>query len=77
MIHSQEDSHQESVVRRSSRSSVFPKNFNDYVVDSKVKFGLEKIVRYSILSSENFCFVFELNKAVEPKTYKEAFKEQH
>ncbi|GJT35162.1 hypothetical protein Tco_0925581 [Tanacetum coccineum] len=29
-------------VRRSSRQSVFPKNYNDFVVESKVKYGLEK-----------------------------------
>ncbi|GJZ96463.1 ribonuclease H-like domain-containing protein, partial [Tanacetum coccineum] len=28
-------------VKRSSRQSVFPKNYNDYVVESKVKYGLE------------------------------------
>ncbi|GJW14879.1 ribonuclease H-like domain-containing protein [Tanacetum coccineum] len=28
--------------RRSSRTSVFPKNFNNFIVDSKVKYGLEK-----------------------------------
>nr|GEX05538.1 ribonuclease H-like domain-containing protein [Tanacetum cinerariifolium] len=29
-------------VRRSSRQSVFPKNYNDFVTESKVKYGLEK-----------------------------------
>nr|GEU39214.1 ribonuclease H-like domain-containing protein [Tanacetum cinerariifolium] len=29
-------------VRRSSRQSVFPRNYNDFVVESKVKYGLEK-----------------------------------
>nr|GEW42670.1 hypothetical protein [Tanacetum cinerariifolium] len=29
-------------VKRSSRQSVFPKNYNDFVVESKVKYGLEK-----------------------------------
>ncbi|GJR94670.1 ribonuclease H-like domain-containing protein [Tanacetum coccineum] len=29
-------------LRRSSRTSVFPKNINDFIVDSKVKYGLEK-----------------------------------
>ncbi|GJY37100.1 ribonuclease H-like domain-containing protein [Tanacetum coccineum] len=31
-------------LRRSSRQSVFPKNYNDFVVESKVKYGLEKFV---------------------------------
>ncbi|GKC68221.1 ribonuclease H-like domain-containing protein [Tanacetum coccineum] len=30
------------IMRRSSRQSVFPKNYNDFVVESKVKYGLEK-----------------------------------
>ncbi|GJW04789.1 ribonuclease H-like domain-containing protein [Tanacetum coccineum] len=29
-------------VKRSSRQSVFPKNYNDFMVESKVKYGLEK-----------------------------------
>nr|GEX24475.1 ribonuclease H-like domain-containing protein [Tanacetum cinerariifolium] len=31
-------------LRRSSKQSVFPKNYNDFVVDSKVKNGIEKYV---------------------------------
>ncbi|GKD45682.1 ribonuclease H-like domain-containing protein, partial [Tanacetum coccineum] len=31
-------------VRRSSRQSVFPKNYNDFVVESNVKYGLEKYI---------------------------------
>ncbi|GJY89870.1 ribonuclease H-like domain-containing protein [Tanacetum coccineum] len=29
-------------IKRSSRQSVYPKNYNDFVVESKVKYGLEK-----------------------------------
>ncbi|GKC62376.1 ribonuclease H-like domain-containing protein, partial [Tanacetum coccineum] len=36
-------------VRRSSRQSVFPKNYNDFVVESKVKYGLEKYVEIDAL----------------------------
>ncbi|GKA48096.1 ribonuclease H-like domain-containing protein, partial [Tanacetum coccineum] len=64
-------------VRRSSRQSVFPKNYNDFVVESKVKYGLEKYVSYSKLNTENFCFVSQLNKTREPKTYFEASKYSH
>ncbi|GJZ19206.1 ribonuclease H-like domain-containing protein, partial [Tanacetum coccineum] len=42
-----------------------------------VKYGLEKYVGYSKLNSENFCFVTELNKTREPKTYFEASKYSH
>ncbi|GJW80502.1 ribonuclease H-like domain-containing protein [Tanacetum coccineum] len=64
-------------VRRSSRQSVFLKNYNDFVVESKVKYGLEKYVGYSKLNSEIFCFVTQLNKTREPKTYFEASKYSH
>ncbi|GJS04657.1 ribonuclease H-like domain-containing protein [Tanacetum coccineum] len=33
--------------RRSSIPSVFPRNLHDFVVDSKVKYGLERYVNYS------------------------------
>ncbi|GKE56134.1 hypothetical protein Tco_1495319, partial [Tanacetum coccineum] len=64
-------------VRRSSRQSVFPKNYNDFVVESKVKYGLENYVSYSKLNTKNFCFVSQLNKTREPKTYFESSKYSH
>ncbi|GJV27115.1 putative RNA-directed DNA polymerase, partial [Tanacetum coccineum] len=64
-------------LRRSSRQSVFPKNYNDFVVDSKVKYGIEKYVGYSKLNSENYCFITQLNKNFEPKSYFEASKFPH
>ncbi|GJU48851.1 putative RNA-directed DNA polymerase [Tanacetum coccineum] len=64
-------------LRRSSRQRVFPKNYNDFVVDSKVKYGIEKYVGYSKLDSENYCFITQLNKHFEPKTFSEAFKFPH
>ncbi|GKA23448.1 ribonuclease H-like domain-containing protein, partial [Tanacetum coccineum] len=39
-------------LRRSERSSVFPNKYNDYVVDSKVKYGLERYVGYSGYDSD-------------------------
>ena len=65
---------EEVPLRRSSRPSVFPKNYNDFVVDSKVKYGLEKYVSYSKLNSENLCFTTQLNKISEPKSFCEASK---
>ncbi|GJR58583.1 ribonuclease H-like domain-containing protein [Tanacetum coccineum] len=70
-------SHGVQNVRRSSKQSVFPKNYNDSVVESKVKYGLEKYVGYSKLNSKNFCFVTQLNKIREPKSYFEASKYPH
>ncbi|GJT16286.1 ribonuclease H-like domain-containing protein [Tanacetum coccineum] len=64
-------------VRRSERSSVFPKRYNDFVVDSKVKYGLENYVSYVSLSTVNRCFTTELNKSFEPKSFYEASKDQH
>ncbi|GKE90359.1 ribonuclease H-like domain-containing protein [Tanacetum coccineum] len=64
-------------VKRSSRQSVFPRNYNDFVVESKVKYGIEKYVGYSKLNSENLCFVTQLNKTRKPKTYFETSKYPH
>ncbi|XP_076950961.1 uncharacterized protein LOC143624107 [Bidens hawaiensis] len=61
-----------TVPRRSTRNSVFPRTFEDYVVEGKVKYGLEKVVNYSHLSGPNFCFATMLTKSSEPKTFFEA-----
>ncbi|GJR66223.1 hypothetical protein Tco_0012288 [Tanacetum coccineum] len=70
-------SHGVQNVRRSSRQSVFLRNYNDFVVESKVKYELEKYVGYSKLNSENLCFVTQLNKTKKPKTYFKAYKYPH
>ncbi|GKE00690.1 putative RNA-directed DNA polymerase, partial [Tanacetum coccineum] len=64
-------------VRRSERTSVFPNKYKDFVVESKVKYGLENYVSYVNLSTENKCFTTELNKSLEPKSFYEASKDQH
>ncbi|GKD73089.1 ribonuclease H-like domain-containing protein, partial [Tanacetum coccineum] len=46
--------------------------FNDFVIDSKVKYRLDKYVNYSNLSKRNYCFATMVNKGIEPKTYFEA-----
>ncbi|XP_071695508.1 uncharacterized protein [Rutidosis leptorrhynchoides] len=66
---------QVSDVRRSSRSTVFPKKYDEFVVDGKVKYGIERVVNYSNLNSENFYFVSNLDKILEPKTYDQACKD--
>ncbi|GJV97416.1 putative RNA-directed DNA polymerase [Tanacetum coccineum] len=58
--------------RRSSRPHKLPTNLNDFIVEGKVKFGVERVVNYSNLSKENFCYASSLNKSVEPRTYQEA-----
>nr|GEU85386.1 putative reverse transcriptase, RNA-dependent DNA polymerase, Gag-polypeptide of LTR copia-type [Tanacetum cinerariifolium] len=70
LIHPRDDIHQNiqdsQNFIRSSRTFVFPRNFNDYVVECKVKYSLEKYVNYSNLSKEIFCFASMLQKSVEP-----------
>ncbi|GJX94032.1 ribonuclease H-like domain-containing protein, partial [Tanacetum coccineum] len=63
--------------RRSSRQSVFPRNYNDFVVESKVKYGIERYVGYSKLNSKNYCSITQFNKTREPKSYFEASKYHH
>nr|GEW05381.1 reverse transcriptase domain-containing protein [Tanacetum cinerariifolium] len=63
-------------VRSSSRPKSQHVRFNDYVVSSNVKYGLEKFVCYSKLSSANYCFSTILNKSVEPKSYIEACNDE-
>lgn len=65
---------QTPVLRRSSRESKTPIRFNDYVMHSKVRYGIEKYVSYASLSRTNMCFASTLNKSVEPKNYEEAVK---
>ncbi|GJV66205.1 ribonuclease H-like domain-containing protein [Tanacetum coccineum] len=65
------------LVRRSEMTSVFANKYNKFVVDCRVKYGLEKYVNCSKLSYENKCFITELNKNLEPKTYWQACKDQH
>ncbi|KAJ9542639.1 hypothetical protein OSB04_029145 [Centaurea solstitialis] len=64
-------------VRKSDRVSIFPKRFDEYVVEGKVKYGLEKVVNYSKLCKEHYCFVSNLNKSLEPTSYLEASKDQN
>ncbi|GJR96370.1 ribonuclease H-like domain-containing protein, partial [Tanacetum coccineum] len=63
-------------LRRSSRPSVFLINYNEFVVESKVNYGLEKYVNYTHLSKDNYCFTSVLNKSFEPKSFEEAAKHQ-
>ncbi|KAL4579132.1 hypothetical protein LXL04_015268 [Taraxacum kok-saghyz] len=58
-------------VRRSTRVSKPPKSLDDFVINSKYKFGVEKVVNYSLLEPDCYCFVSNLNKTVEPKFYHE------
>ncbi|GJX25725.1 putative RNA-directed DNA polymerase [Tanacetum coccineum] len=61
--------------RRSSRVSKLPEKLNDYVLDKKVKYGLNKYANHTKLSANNSCFISNLNKTVEPTCYDEAVKD--
>ncbi|GKC47894.1 putative RNA-directed DNA polymerase [Tanacetum coccineum] len=62
----------EETIRRSIRRSKLPSRLEDYELGGKVKYGLDRYVNYSNLSSETYSFVTNLNKAIEPKSYKDA-----
>ncbi|GKD31481.1 ribonuclease H-like domain-containing protein, partial [Tanacetum coccineum] len=56
-------------LRRSSRVPKVSAKFNDYVVNSSKKYGLEKYVTYTNLNTSNYCFSINLNKSSEPTSY--------
>ncbi|XP_071728992.1 uncharacterized protein [Rutidosis leptorrhynchoides] len=62
-------------LRRSTRSTVFPKKFDDFIVDDKVKYSINRVVNYSNLNSDNLYFISNLNKSYEPKSYEQAVKD--
>ncbi|PWA40756.1 reverse transcriptase, RNA-dependent DNA polymerase, Gag-polypeptide of LTR copia-type [Artemisia annua] len=59
---------QTPVLRRSNRESKTPIRFNDYVLSSRVRYGIEKYVSYAGLNRNNMCFASTLNKSCEPKS---------
>ncbi|GKD40533.1 putative RNA-directed DNA polymerase [Tanacetum coccineum] len=60
-----------NVATQIGENVTFEGNFNDYVVSSNVKYGLEKYVCYANLSCRNMCFSTTLNKSTDPKTLHE------
>ncbi|GJU96511.1 ribonuclease H-like domain-containing protein [Tanacetum coccineum] len=61
--------------RRSSRVSKLPDKLNDFVLDNKVKYGLNKYANHTKLSADNSFFISNLNKTAEPTCYNEAVKD--
>nr|GEU40595.1 hypothetical protein [Tanacetum cinerariifolium] len=59
-------------VRSSNKNFFMPHKFDDYVIDGKVKYGINTIANYSNLSVENFSCITSHNKSVEPRNVKEA-----
>ncbi|GJW32286.1 putative RNA-directed DNA polymerase [Tanacetum coccineum] len=62
-------------IRRSSRPSKLPAKLNEFVLDGKVKYGLHRYVNHTLLRGENYCFVTNLNKSIEPSSFEEASKD--
>ncbi|GJX99805.1 ribonuclease H-like domain-containing protein [Tanacetum coccineum] len=59
-------------LRRSFRQTKLPSSLNDFIVKGKVKYGVKRVVNYANLNHDNYCFIFSLNKSVEPTCYEEA-----
>ncbi|GJV87262.1 ribonuclease H-like domain-containing protein [Tanacetum coccineum] len=62
---------QQTEPRRNRRVSKLPAKLNDYIIDNKLRHGLEKHVHYAKLIFVNYYFATTLNKSVEPSTYYE------
>nr|GEU30503.1 hypothetical protein [Tanacetum cinerariifolium] len=61
-----------NIVRKSSRQTKLPTSLNVFIIDGKVKYGVERVVNYANLSNKNLCFAYSLNKNVEPTCYNDA-----
>ncbi|GJZ83159.1 ribonuclease H-like domain-containing protein [Tanacetum coccineum] len=64
-------------VRNSDRVRSLPSKFNDYVMPSNKKYGIEKHVNYSKFSPVNMCFASNLNKSSKPKSLQEAMLDKN
>ncbi|GKA35698.1 putative RNA-directed DNA polymerase [Tanacetum coccineum] len=62
-------------LRRSQRPSKLLARLNEFVLDDKVKYGLNRYVNHSFLSAEIYCFVSNQNKYIEPSSYEEVVKD--
>nr|GEY41328.1 hypothetical protein [Tanacetum cinerariifolium] len=62
-------------VKRYNKHSKMPDRLNEFVLDDKVKYGLHSYADHSLLSSDNYCFVSNLNKSIESSSFEEASKD--
>nr|GEU93556.1 ribonuclease H-like domain-containing protein [Tanacetum cinerariifolium] len=70
-FNTEESTRESNTLRRSSRQSKLPPTLNDYVLNSKTMYGLDKFVNHTWLSAENCGFIANVNKIFEPKSYEE------
>ncbi|GJR24185.1 hypothetical protein Tco_0972712 [Tanacetum coccineum] len=61
--------------KKSSRVSKLLEKLNDYVLDDKVRYGLNIYANHTKFSANNCCFISNLNKSDEPNCYNEAVKD--
>nr|GEV66272.1 ribonuclease H-like domain-containing protein [Tanacetum cinerariifolium] len=61
--------------RRSQRSFKLPARLNEFVLDNKVKYGLNRYANHSFSSAENYSFVSNLIKSIKHSSYEEAIKD--
>nr|GEW64091.1 ribonuclease H-like domain-containing protein [Tanacetum cinerariifolium] len=62
-------------LRKSSWTSKLPAKFNEYVLDNKVKYGLNRYANHTHLDSQSRFFISNLNKMLEPSLFEEASKD--
>nr|GEZ55351.1 putative reverse transcriptase, RNA-dependent DNA polymerase, Gag-polypeptide of LTR copia-type [Tanacetum cinerariifolium] len=60
--------------KKTSRVSKLPEKLNDYVLDDRVKYGLNRFANHTKLSADNCCFISNLNKTVKSSFYNDAIK---
>ncbi|GJX24305.1 putative RNA-directed DNA polymerase [Tanacetum coccineum] len=70
-----ENQKEEVIMGRSFRVSKLPVKLNDYVLNNKVKYGLNRFANHSLLSLENYVFVSNLNESYKPSSYEEFSKD--
>ncbi|GKB98024.1 ribonuclease H-like domain-containing protein [Tanacetum coccineum] len=58
-------------LRRTFRQTKLSSSLNDFIVEGKVKYGVERVVNYANLKPDSFCFATALNKSIEPKCYED------
>ncbi|GJR65286.1 hypothetical protein Tco_0011351 [Tanacetum coccineum] len=71
LFNTNESNIRESSLRRSSRQSKLPPKLNDYVLNNKVRYGLDKFANHTWLFVENCGFIANINMSFKPKSYEE------
>nr|GEZ18105.1 putative reverse transcriptase, RNA-dependent DNA polymerase, Gag-polypeptide of LTR copia-type [Tanacetum cinerariifolium] len=60
-----------NTIRRSSKQTKLPSSLNDFIIERKVKNGVERVINYVNLNYANYCFIYALNKSIEHTCYEE------